>query len=154
MITEIEQETSDIEWFFTDGQNVGFVASGGGKLPSSVSSKSVEEIELLADYFRCLPMVTEVSISSSAKASNNNAEYLSCFAEMASKGLFSFDKSVLSNFSDTNYRLIAKPLNPLKFNELPLEIANLITDTKINGGIGEQLQVSPDLQSHPVCKQG
>lgn len=142
MITKIEQETSDIDWFFTDGQNIGFVASGGGKLPSSVSCRSIEEIEQLADYFKDLPEVTEASVILNSKGSKNNTEYLSCFIEMAAKGLFSFDKSVLGDFSDTNYQLITKPLKPLKFSELPLEIKNLLANTKISGQIKDNLNVN------------
>jgi len=145
MITEIEQETSDIEWFFTNGEYIGFVASGGGKLPSSVSCKSIEEIEFLAHYFKDLPKVTEALINLNSRGSKNNAEYLSYFVGMTSKGLFSFDKSRLNNFSDMNYQLITQPLNPLKLSNLPLEIANLIADTKIKGDIGEHLNVNQDL---------
>jgi hypothetical protein len=41
-----------------------------------------------------------------------------------------------------NYRLIAKPLKPLKLSELPSEIANLIADTKLVGDIGEHLSIT------------
>jgi len=55
MITEIEQEVLDIDWFFTNGKEIGFVASGGGKLPKSISNKSMIEIQSLAGYFKNLP---------------------------------------------------------------------------------------------------
>jgi hypothetical protein len=67
MISEIDQETSDIDWFFTDGEMIGFVASGGGRLPNSISRKSIEEIELLADYFRRLPQTGEIDINPSSR---------------------------------------------------------------------------------------
>jgi len=34
---EIDQQTLDIDWFFTDGCYISFMASGGGKLPESVA---------------------------------------------------------------------------------------------------------------------
>ena len=40
MLTSVEQETVEIDWFFTDDEHVGFVVSRGGRLP-----KSVVEIE-------------------------------------------------------------------------------------------------------------
>jgi len=44
MISLIEQQTLDIEWFFTADNVIGFVASGGGLLPKPVANKSFEEI--------------------------------------------------------------------------------------------------------------
>jgi hypothetical protein len=67
MITAIEQEISDIDWFFTNGEEIGFVASGGGKLPDSVSNKSFEEIVLLATYFRDLPQKSRAIIDPNSK---------------------------------------------------------------------------------------
>lgn len=146
MITAIEQETSDIDWFFTNGEEIGFVASGGGKLPDSVSKKSIEEIVLLATYFRDLPQKSRVNIDPNSKKlitpGTNKTDYLSHFMEMAEKGLFSFDKTVSNRFSDTDYHLVAKPLNPLKFDDLPSEIAKLLAETKINSVIEASLNIS------------
>ncbi|MCD0465080.1 hypothetical protein [Flavobacterium sp. ENC] len=61
MITEIEQQSLDIDWFFTDGTHIAFAASGGGKLPESIS-ESVD-YNLLSHYFRDLPEMTEVKIN-------------------------------------------------------------------------------------------
>jgi hypothetical protein len=61
---------------------------------------------------------------------------------MAEKGLFSFDKTVSNRFSETNYHLVAKPLNPLKFDDLPVEIAKLLAETKINSNIEVSLNIN------------
>lgn len=53
MYTEIEQQALDIDWFFTDGKYIGFVASGGGKLPETAANSSVNN-EKLVSYFRGL----------------------------------------------------------------------------------------------------
>jgi hypothetical protein len=147
MFTEIEQATLDIDWFFTNGNEVGFVASGGGKLPDVVSKKSTIEIEILVEYFRCLPKSSVIIINPDLQRliAFRGAEidqYLSCFVEMAEKGLFCFDKTILNKFSDLNYHLVAKPLNPLSFNELPAEISKLISDTRISGDIGNSLEIN------------
>ncbi|MGZ3754697.1 MAG: hypothetical protein ACXVAY_03175 [Mucilaginibacter sp.] len=146
MITDIEQETSDIDWFFTNGKEVGFVASGGGILPKSVSKRSFDEIELLATYFRGLPKTSKTIIDTNLKevitSGNNTNEYLSSFIEMAEKGFFSFDKSVINRFSDTNYHLVATPINPLKFDDLPSEISKILAETKINSNIEASLNIN------------
>jgi hypothetical protein len=36
MFTNADQESLDIDWFFTNNQDITFVASGGGQLPQSV----------------------------------------------------------------------------------------------------------------------
>jgi hypothetical protein len=145
MITAIEQETSDIDWFFTNGEEVGFVASGGGKLPNSVSNKSIDEMALVATYFRDLPQKSGVTISPNLKGlilpGTDEKQYLSYFIEMAEKGLFSFDKTVLNRFSDTNYHLVAEPLSPLKLDDLPLKIAKVLAETKSQGAIETSLNI-------------
>src|ERR1700744_1286707 len=112
VITEIEQATSDIDWFFTNGNEIAFVASGGGKLPE-VISQSKEDIETLASYFRGLPKKSDAIINQDLgkimEAREINERYLADFVTMAEKGFFSYDKTVLNNFSEINYHLVAKP---------------------------------------------
>lgn len=142
MITEIDQETLDIDWFFTNGSEIAFVASGGGKLPKSVS-KSKENTEALAVYFRSLVQKSDVIINPDLNkvvpASDINERYLSDFVTMAKKGLFSFDKTILNDFSATNYHLVAKPKNPLTVDELPPEILEILTETLVKGEIRANL---------------
>lgn len=40
MYTETEQQTLDIDCFFTDGKHIGFVTSGAGKLPETVAGSA------------------------------------------------------------------------------------------------------------------
>ena len=144
MITIIEQQTLDIDWFFNNGKDVGFVASGGGKLPDSIA-KSLEKDQFLASFFRSLPLRSEVTINPDLDKiipTRINETYLSDFIEMAQKGLFSFDKTVLNNFSDLHYHLVAKPVNPLKFDHLPLEIKKALAESKFNGDIETMIDTS------------
>ena len=133
MITEMEQATLDIDWFFTNGKEIAFVASGGGKLPGEVS-KSKENIENLALYFRSLPKSSDVIINSDLnkimKAQEINESYLADFIMMAEKGFFSYDKTILNNFSEANYHLVVRPINPLKTDDLPLDISKILMTTE------------------------
>lgn len=129
MITELEQSTLDIDWFFTSNSRIGFVASAGGRLPKSVS-KSEENIQLLSDYFRSLPDISDIEINPMLNEIMINRKpderYLSDFILMAQKGLYSFDKTMLNNFEDDNYHLVVKPILNLDIKDLPFEIANVL----------------------------
>lgn len=62
MITGIEQASLDIDWFFYRWSVYFIMASGGGRLPMSVS-ESEETHKILANYFRNLPEISEVIIN-------------------------------------------------------------------------------------------
>ncbi len=142
MISEIDQQSLDIDWFFTNGNEIGFVASGGGKLPDSIV-KSYELYEILKAYLRDLPCTTDIVINPALGAIKNNVtdRYLADFVDMSKKGFYSFDKTHLNNFSDPNYHLVASPVNPFKFDELPLEMQSILLSTKCSGNIGETLNI-------------
>src|SRR5258708_4744936 len=144
IITEIEQETLDIEWFFINDDNVGCVLSGAGKLPESVD-KSEENNEQLYLYFKMLPERSGIIINPSFNKIidiRRNKEYVTHFVKMAKKGLFSFDKTTMNNFLDPHYHLVAKPIDPLRLVELPSEILELLMETKYNGELGTTLDIS------------
>jgi hypothetical protein len=116
MITPIEQETLDIDWFFTNGEFIAFAASAGGKLPDSVA-KSKENLDSLSDYFDSLPYKSEVIINPDLKnivKSKITEESVGHFDNMGRKGLFAFDKTKMNGFTDPNYHLVISPVVPLK----------------------------------------
>lgn len=128
MISEIEQETLDIDWFFVSGNKIGFVASGAGKLPETVANLD-EKLALLSNFFRNLPETSGVEINEmleSIKGTNLSDAYLDSFIYFAKRGLYAFDKTFLNDFLDTDYHLVAKPNKPIFFNILPKNIAELI----------------------------
>lgn len=136
MYTEIEQQTLDIDWFFTDGKYIGFTASGAGKLPESIA-RSSENNEKLVSYFRNLPEISEVIVNPKLNdlligifGTGANERYLHNFVSMTKKGFYSFDKTNLNNFLDYDYHLVTSPMNPLTINDLPQDILNIILQTK------------------------
>jgi len=145
MKIEIEESASDIDWFFTDQKNIGFVASGGGKLPLSISNAS-ENIQMLASYFRTLPDISEVEINPLLEEimgdGEVDADYLSDFIYMATKGLYSFDKTFVGEYSDDRYHLVAKPVTALKLSDLPLHIAEAVSQTISANGFQEKFMIS------------
>ncbi|QKJ32154.1 hypothetical protein HQ865_21100 [Mucilaginibacter mali] len=133
MITEIEQETSDFDWFFTNGINVGCVSSGGGRLPLTIS-RSWENFEFMADFFRDLPPNSDFIINPQLKEIRRNLKitdrYFSSFIYLAERGIFTYDKTILNNFEDTNYHLVTAPVQPIMLNELPRNISDIILKTE------------------------
>jgi hypothetical protein len=135
MYSDFDQETRDIDWFLTNGQEIAFMASAGGCLPTSVS-KSAQNNEVLQAYFEDLPYTTEFVINPDLKNIINSAVddwYLSSFINMAMKGLYAFDRTNPGVFNDLNYHLVAKPVTPLNVSLLPAAILNIIMETQAAG---------------------
>ncbi|WP_042722328.1 hypothetical protein [Flavobacterium sp. B17] len=132
MYTEIEQQSLDIDWFFTDNNEIAFVASAGGKLPETIAELG-EENGILSSYFRNLPEISEIIINPQLKdiIPNANESYLSDFINMAKKGIYAFDKTVLNNFLDSNYHLVASPKVPLKLKDLSPDIKEVILKAQL-----------------------
>jgi len=144
MLTEIEQQSLDIDWFFIADNKIGFVASGGGKLPDSVTNLNKNFSEI-SSYFRSLPEKTEAIINKELKRIKTTTitdYYLEDFVYMAKRGLYSFDKTLLNNFSDTNYHIVARPIECLRVEELPIEITDLINKTTYDGNIEIENSIS------------
>lgn len=142
MFTEIDQEILDIDWFFTDKTEIGFVASGGGTLPNSFAK--IEKHELLVSYFRSLPEISDVILNENLNTILSHEiddNYLNDFVFFSRRGLYAFDKTNLGMFSDTNYHLVGKPANAIKINDLPEEIKSILTQTQIHRELKELLHI-------------
>lgn len=148
MITEIEQETLDIDWFLTDGKYIRFMASGGGKLPDSVA-KSSDNNKVLVSYFRSLPEISDFIANPELDAlliersgTGVNERYLEDYVLMTKKGLYSFDKTIPCNFLDPYYHLVASPIIPLIINDLPKDILEILMETQCSAGMNAIIDVS------------
>ncbi|MEO6978335.1 MAG: hypothetical protein ABI113_08140 [Mucilaginibacter sp.] len=144
MITDIEQQTLDIEWFFTSGNQIGFAASAGGQLPDCISKKSLDELKILSDYFWNASPNGEAILNNHLTKNDRGPgdQFVSDFIEMSSRGLFSFDKTVPGNFADTGYKLISRPANPLILKSLPDNISLLLKDAFIRDEMPETFDIS------------
>ncbi|OYQ50364.1 hypothetical protein [Flavobacterium aurantiibacter] len=132
MFTENEQQALDLDWFFMADNKVGFVASAGGKLPSSVSLLDEGEFNLISSYFRNLPEKSIVEVNSDitkVKKVKSIDSYLKDFVFMAKKGLYCYDKKVLNDFSHLDYYLVAKPKTAFNSSVLPEEILAILQKT-------------------------
>ncbi len=144
MITETEQFTLDIEWFFTDGNFIAFVTSAGGRLPNAIS-KSKENVETLANYLGDLPIICEAAINPNLsrfiKKKDIDDQYLYDYIHFGMRGFYTYDKTTPGNFADDNFHLVTIPKTPLKLNDLPSEIKAII-HTNTTFEIGEPFKVA------------
>lgn len=118
-----QQFSDDIDWYFLDiDDNIIHVASGGGRLPSAISENdnAIREIDL---YIKQLPerfdAVENPNIDQFVSLGRPNflrenepgprELYFRYFLTLARKGLYSYDKTVVGNFNDFNYHLVARP---------------------------------------------
>lgn len=134
-IDEIDQEVNDFDWFAVDinGCIIHF-ASGGGKLPNSVSA-SREDLAQLHAYFLSLPTISApVQINPNLAQVIENlsdiSRYTASSVKYAQCSLFSFNKTDLTHPRSNNfYHPVAYPENALSLAELPATIAAIISRT-------------------------
>ena len=144
MIPE-EQSSLDIDWFFMSKNKIGFVASAGGRLPKSVS-KSEDNIQLLSDFFRGLPKISNIEVNPHLEEVMVNRRvdepYLSDFIFMAEKGLYAFDKTFLDNFDDDTYHLVVKPITDLNIADLPSYVIEVLSQTSNDEDVNDYFRSS------------
>ena len=118
------QETHDIDWFFRYQGNIYHAASNGGILPDAIDSENNRTLqEKLEDIVGRFPVIY---------AQNWNTFYgqdedLSTFAEYASKGFISLDRTETTVEEDVEnivgvqrYHVVALPGNNGRFDNLEL----------------------------------
>jgi hypothetical protein len=130
VISEIDQEVSDFNWFAVDcnGYLIHF-ASIGNRLPPSVSA-SKENLELLESYFMSLPILfTEVDIF--PHLATAAVSYSQLYLEYACRGLFSYEAIIPAGPMGTTHKLVARPPHTLTLADLPDEIAKIISKTQL-----------------------
>lgn len=123
-----DQHDADIDYFAADSEgHVLHVASGGGRLPGSVAASEEVLLELHA-YF--LSRAETTSAEPGEGVAVHHTEYPS-HARYARRGLFSFGKTDLHNGAHGQYRLVARPAQPLTVAELPKAIGQLLSRTRL-----------------------
>jgi hypothetical protein len=135
-----QQYALDIDWYFLDWLgNIIHITSAGGRLPNYIAERDKDN-ESLNAYFRGLRMnfevtrnplleefveLEELGIEEDGKLPLER--YEEDFISMAKRGLYSYDKTILGNFDDTQYHLVAKPsTNPKLLDLLPINIRLLL----------------------------
>ena len=109
--------THDIDWFIFVNRKLVHVASAGGFIPEAVLNNldqtyyyvaslpdinSTDSIDTIDQHF----LSNQIGISSEEREN-----YLWTFMKIAQKGIYSFDRTVITDIQDNNYHLVAWPNN-------------------------------------------
>lgn len=143
-LNNIDQQSIDKDWFFLSGEHVVFVASGGGKIPSSVI-RNWDMSNKLSSFFRELPPRSGFKLNAKLDdilKGKVNKEYLRDFIFMAERGLFTFDKTHLNTFESTSYHAVAIPDNPLDFSSIPELFLIELKKTSYLGVLDEVIDIA------------
>ena len=137
-IAEGEQYERDFDWFCVDGAGeIGHFATAGFKrLPRSVE-RSAEDRDVLEEFFekrlkggRGCRVDADLSKEIATLKSGIN-QSLRDFVGMAEKGLYSFDIETYLSPGSYYFR-VAVPLLPLRFEDLPSNIREILGRTKLD----------------------
>lgn len=115
--TDIDLQSTDIMWFGVDknGDIAAFFSGGGFYVPEFVC-KSIEETELLEEYFlEELVPSTQYTLYVEDK---DNSLIRDC-KSLSEKGLYCFD---ISDKECIDYEIISCPEKPIKIDSLPKNI--------------------------------
>lgn len=132
-ISDEEEVTRDWDWYAVDEFGVigHFTTAGFRKLPAVIKG-DFEAAEKCIHYFDEAQARSAYSVSGDLekevgafKGDQERQRYLQSFAQMAERGLFSFDTKPLGSGPGWYY-LVASPRHPLHIDELPPEIAELV----------------------------
>lgn len=116
---------NDLDWFLSgqDGFLAHFATGGKGPIPEKIR-ESIDNYELIYDYFYSLEPLSDVEVIEynlpDFSDEEQRSRYLKSFIEMSRKGLFSYD------YRNDEYKLISKPLYPLRYSVLPDDIKGVI----------------------------
>jgi len=146
--TLIEQYSRDIDWYFIDrNDRLVHVASAGGRLPKSIEPMD-EIINTVHAEILDLPAIGDYNLNPNIdqiigfESQELRTFYLSDFIEMAKRGLISIDKTILGNFEDPQYHLVAWPKDE---SSLALFFPRFESLIKVSKLLSTEIHVSFDL---------
>lgn len=136
-LTYDEQWYDDLDWFAVDqdGRLGHFATAGFRLLPPAVAANK-ENWQALCNYFNQLPAVRGYRISPEldkqiAPSKASDEKYLSSFAEMSARGLYSYDTFDYTRHERPYFR-VTIPEVELKLEDLPPEIASILRELQFN----------------------
>lgn len=134
--TDIDLQSTDIVWFGVDKKgNIAAFFSGGGFCVPEFVCKSIEETELLEEYF-----LTELVLSTQYVLyveDKNNSLIRDC-KSLSEKGLYCFD---ISDKDGIDYEIISCPEKPIKVEALPKNIYAVMQLHNMNASFADVSEI-------------
>ena len=138
MIREDEEPGLDLDWFALDAQgNVGHFTTGGcGALPRSAAA-SRDDLRRVHEYVLSLPEIGAGLLNEdwlkglrlAPAAKTEPRENYREWTASAARGLYAYDFIEDQRRRPRPYRVVARPEVPLKADELPPEIRDIVGRT-------------------------
>lgn len=126
-------EGLDIDWFLIDSSElIWHFASGGGFVPDIINESIVEASKSLLMMPEISPIIVinrNLHDFVEFNTTQDYEMYVESFVKYAKRGLYSYDKSVLNDYEDPFYHLVASPTHHLRPAALPPQIRNLLPVT-------------------------
>jgi len=141
----------DCVWLARDkaGHVAAFVTGGAGPVPAAVLDSGECDIEEIEGRIRQLPQFSGARLLVQLKRPDD-------FIAIAQRGIFAYDWSDVHRTEHNEisaYELIAAPVDPIKIFQLPLEVASLAMNIKIESVIFETTKVL-DVRETLNCVEG
>jgi hypothetical protein len=142
MIREEEEAELDLDWFALDSQGaVGHFTTGGcGALPRSAAA-SREDLDAVRAYVLGTPEITSAIVNANRSASirlfpsvkPEPAAALRPWTATAARGLYAYDYIEDRRRRPRPYLLVARPELPLRADELPPHVREIVGRTVLSG---------------------
>ncbi len=143
-IAESETYGTDWDWFGADKHgNLGHFATAGGHVLPVSFRLAIEKLDFLCGYFRIIPLQTEPPLEpglADQRGFNEKPLDFSSFLDMAARGLYSYDSDMTVGLS-RGYYLVARPLMPLRLEDLPLDIQQALAGAKLDVSFPEDRHI-------------
>lgn len=139
-ITEIDLQCEDIMWFAVDNQNHIFVCTSGGcgNVPEFVC-RSRENVDYLLGYFfTVLKDFTQEKILTEYTEMNS---LIKDYITLSRKGIYCFDVCMDERKYD-QYVKLCEPVKPLTYDELPREIKNILSGSRVDIDVAKEKMIS------------
>ncbi len=134
----IQQATLDLNWYFLDLFNrICIAASAGGILPNVIAENDNNNDRFhnavmdLPSRYKVARNENIIDVIKGIK-SDNLDDYYKDFENLASRGLYVFDRINIEKPEDGNYLLVAYPIYNTKTDSVPLASEYLKLITRLN----------------------
>jgi hypothetical protein len=145
-ISDIDQETQDLEWFAIDAcGSIGFFTTGGvGVLPATVAV-SANDQQVVADFFwNTLIPSASANLSDGTQVLQDQIQNDSTLGQfrdwlqMAARGLYGFDYQPARVRPTPTYNRVTVPTTPLRVELLPHHVQEILARTVLSEALFAQ----------------
>jgi len=136
VFSEIEQRTSDLDWYAVDlDGHIGQFLTGGRLLPPRIAADK-DTFELLSEYFLSLPQEGEFAFCPDFEAhcrekhrDPDSAARMPFSQKMSCRGIFSYD----ANHDDDYFFRVSVPTTKiLLLEDLPIGVADVLSKNRLS----------------------